>query len=95
MNKITEMIIEDADRLQYELRHQMATLGQISLTIDDIRCNSRTLANEGDAGLLNIISDMFEVLNDEALSYEKIKEDFDADMFQLMEDIKELMEKGD
>ena len=74
MNKITEMIIEDADRLQYELRHQMATLGQISLTIDDIRCNSRTLANEGDAGLLTIISDMFEVLNDEALSYEKIKD---------------------
>jgi hypothetical protein len=92
MNKITEMIIEDADRLQYELRHQMATLGQISLTIDDIRCNSRTLANEGDAGLLNIISDMFEVLNDEALSYENIKEDFDVDMIKFMENIKTLID---
>lgn len=88
MNKITEKIQEDADNLLFDIRHQMAALGKISLIVENIMCNSCILANEGDVEML---SNEFYALNDEALNYETIKEDFDADMDQLMENIKQLI----
>lgn len=88
MNELATKISGDANILLHDIRHQMAILGDISLIIETIMCNSYTLANEGDVEML---SNMFGELNDEALDYENIKEDFDVDMFQLMEDIKQLI----
>ncbi len=94
MNKITEKIQEDADNLLFDIRHQMAILGRISMNLETIFCNAYRLQGDYNEETMDKILYYYEDTSQEDLLLDEIESDYDKEMIRLHKHVKELLDKS-
>ena len=93
MNKIVKKIQDDAENILFDIRHQMAILGRISMDIETLMCNAYKLEQDYNEESFNELIYYYEKSSDAESMLDEMISEFDDDMEDLHKHMGELSDK--